>query len=371
MKLIFFFALFSAFLPLSAAVHRVTCLNNAGDAALIQSAINGSLPGDTIVIDGPATIGQTIKLLGNRIYQGESRDGTVLKQADSANLVAVLASASYLDNATAPGETITIKGLTIDGNRDNNLSSTTPGIVIRNNNVFVNDVGIRKMSGDGIRISSPSANGTNLSSNQSYGVIQNCFIDGLNGIGIRNLDSNNKSIGWMLIDNWIANCGQNSSAIHVDNGNNWTIDRNHLYMIGRHGIYVDRAYNASISDNYIENFGRHTAADTYSGLRVYNNEGSATSIEGNRIFNFHGGNRSTHTYLYLRVDGVRSGTATVAVYGNLIGGASATVPSTGLSYDRGAGAALTVNHKGNTVSNVMTPRWTASGVTLVPQISGY
>lgn len=358
-------------LPLAAATHRVVCLNTTGDAALINAAIASSASGDTIVIEGPALINAAIRLEPGRTYLGEGRTGTVIKQANGANLTAMLASASYLDNTTNPGGAVTISELTLDGNRTNNATATTAGIMLRNSNAVVDDLQIHSCPGDGIRISAPSANGTGLSSNQSYGVIQNCFIRDTTGFGIRNVDTTNRSVGWQVIDNWITNSGDGCDAIHVQNANSWKIERNHLYVVKRHGIYADRAYGTSISDNYVENFGGSAVAGTYCGISMLMNGSNTCTLEGNRVFCFNGGNVAGHTYLYLRVEGVRYGTATVDVSGNLVRGNSATATSTGLAYYKGAGTGVTVNHKANNVSNVLTARTAATGVTLVPVTSGW
>jgi len=70
---------------------RATCHNTTTDAARIQAKINVSAPGDEIVIKGPCLLNATIKLLDNRTYRGDARTGTVLKQANGANLTAMFA----------------------------------------------------------------------------------------------------------------------------------------------------------------------------------------------------------------------------------------------------------------------------------------
>ncbi|MES2569452.1 MAG: right-handed parallel beta-helix repeat-containing protein [Verrucomicrobiota bacterium] len=352
-----------------AAVIRVVCQNNSGDAALINAAISGSVAGDEIVIDGPALISQTISLLGDRVYRGESRTGTVLKQANSANLSAVLASASYLTNSTSTGNPITVRQLTVEGNKANNTLINTIGILLRNRDSVVEDLFINSMGGNAIRLSNPSANGTGLSTSQSYGVIQNCFINSSGEHGIYVKDSGNKCVGWEIIDNWICGSGANSDAINVENGNSWIIDRNHLYGVKRHGIFVDRAYNVSVSDNYIEGFGESTTVGSYFGIGLALNGDVTNLIRDNRVFNF-GTITAGSSYYSIRVDRVNYSAGTANVYGNVVRGGSATANTIGLSYNKGNGTALTVNYKGNQVSNVQTPRSAGTGVTIVSQNSG-
>ncbi|MPZ21077.1 MAG: hypothetical protein GEV06_24730, partial [Luteitalea sp.] len=64
----------------------VRCTNEPSDAAMINAVIAASQPGDAIVFDGPCQITETIKLLGNRSYSGQSRTGTVLWQGQGATL---------------------------------------------------------------------------------------------------------------------------------------------------------------------------------------------------------------------------------------------------------------------------------------------
>lgn len=353
-----------------AAVVRVTCLNNSGDSALINAAIAGSAAGDEIVIDGPASISQTISLLGDRTYRGESRTGTVLKQASNANLVAVLASASYLTNSTTTGNPITVRQLTLDGNKANNTNSTTIGILLRNRDSVVEDLLISSMRGDGIRVSNPSANGTALTGSQNNGLIQNCFISSSDGHGIYVKDTGNKCIGWDIVDNWISDSGDTSDSINVENGNNWNVERNHLYGVHRHGIFVDRAYNASVSNNYVEGFGETANVGTYYGVGVALNGGATSFICNNRVYNFGGEQSATSTYSYITVVRVNYGVGTANVYGNLVYGGSATSASSGLSYYKGSATSLTINYKGNQVTNVFSPRVVGTGVTITSANSG-
>src|ERR1019366_4931660 len=74
-----------------AAAVDVNCANAAGDAKALNAA---SKTGDAIHIHGTCLVDQTIVLNGNRSYLGDSRTGTVIRQANGANLPALLASDS-------------------------------------------------------------------------------------------------------------------------------------------------------------------------------------------------------------------------------------------------------------------------------------
>src|ERR1035441_837257 len=82
-----------------AAAIDVNCANAAGDAKALNAAIAASKTGDAIHIHGTCLVDQTIVLNGNRSYLGDSRTGTVIRQAEAANLQALLASDSWESNA--------------------------------------------------------------------------------------------------------------------------------------------------------------------------------------------------------------------------------------------------------------------------------
>lgn len=117
--------------PPSPAALLVVGTNTRADAAAINAAIAASPVGAEIVIRGPCLIDQTIRLLGQRSYRGESRSGTVLTQADGANLVALVASAVFLDDKDYTGTPVSVRHLTLDGNAKHNLEVPTAGLVLR------------------------------------------------------------------------------------------------------------------------------------------------------------------------------------------------------------------------------------------------
>lgn len=84
-----------------------------------------------VPIRGKRPVNETIRLLGNRSYCGESRTGTVLKRADGANLVAIAASPVFLDDKSWTDRPVSVRHLQIDGNRKNNIRTATAGLVLR------------------------------------------------------------------------------------------------------------------------------------------------------------------------------------------------------------------------------------------------
>ncbi|MFT3894524.1 MAG: hypothetical protein QM730_23080 [Anaerolineales bacterium] len=128
----------------------VFCTNTLSDATTINTAIAGSSQGDEIIIVGQCLIDQTIKLIGDRSYRGTSRSGTILKQADGANLTALLATDNFLENRDW-ATPVYIERMMLDGNRANNPQTQTDGIILASWLSVVNDVWITNMSRDGLR----------------------------------------------------------------------------------------------------------------------------------------------------------------------------------------------------------------------------
>lgn len=348
-----------AWTPETAGATKVTatCTNSTGDAATINSAISGSSAGDEIVIDGPCLINSPIKLAGDRTYRGDSRN-TVLKQADGANLPGLIVSDSYLDNSQYTGNPIVLKDLTLNGNRSNN-STGTDGVIIRSWQTTVSDMQIANFSGHGLKVTNRSQNGTQLVNTQVNGRISNMFITDNSKNGVYVEDSGNSVTDWNLVDNWVASSGQ--SGIYMDNAAGWVVERNHVYGVPHNGIYANRAFGTAISDNYVEDFGRSTQTGTYYGVNATLQGDAATTMQGNRVFNFNG-ERAGSTYRYISISNVNYGTGVASVTGNAVRGANGS-QSTGYYYSRG-GNQLNVTSTGNNAVNVATPRTATSGVTL-------
>lgn len=337
--------------PASAKRITATCSNSPTDASTINAAIQSSDPGDEIVIDGPCLINQTIKLLGDRSYRGQSRTGTVLRQADGANLPAMLASDSYLDNSQYTGTPVSVRQLTLDGNRDHNTAPTT-GIVLRSWQSVLSDLHITDMGGDGIRLTSKSANGTLLKNTQVNGRVVGNFIEHSGGYGVFVEDPVNSVTDWELTDNWIASSG--IDGIHMDNAAGWVVERTHVYGVPQNAIYANRVYGTSISDNYIEDFGSTSEPGTWSGIEVTVQGDAASTISHNRVFNFNGEDNPDSTYRYIALSRVNYGSGEVSVTGNTIRGAG-THRGIALYYsagDNGGGVRLTVTSTGNAVLDV-------------------
>jgi hypothetical protein len=351
----------------SAKTITATCADASTDSATLNAAISGSATGDQILITGKTCLlTAPITLIGNRSYQGTSRTGTVLQQANGANLPYLLASDTYVSNANYAGLPFTISRLTIDCNSSNNTAATN-GLVLHSWQTTAEDLQILGCGGSGILVANATPNGTLLANGLVNGVIENNYIDGSGVSGVYVADTQNAITDWRVDDNAIAGSGQD--GIHLQNAAGWYIDGNHLYGDSDNGIYASRIFASSIQNNYIEDFGTAGGSNTYYGIDATAQGGdnagqvSPTSfIAGNRVFMFPT-EKSGTSYRYIAVSSVNKNGAAVTVTGNSIEGRG-TSADTGFYFNGGSGTTLSVTSTGNAVNSVGTARSTGTGVTI-------
>jgi hypothetical protein len=337
----------------------ITCRNNAAaDTAVLTNAIAASRPGDQIQIHGVCLVNKTIVLEGDRSYIGDSRTGTIIRQAPGANLAALVASDSWAEDSAYTGDPIRIAHMTLDGNSQNN--SLTSVLVIRSWLTVIDDLQIENAPEDGLQITSVSANGTPLSNTEVNGRISNCFITHSKRNGVHIVDPGNSVTDWSLLDSWVAGSGE--SAISMDNAAGWTIRGNHVYGVQHNAIYANRCWGTTIDGNYIEDFGGAGTGTSY-GIACTVQGGAASVISDNKVFQF-GSEPSSGNFVYIGIPQVNYGTGVINVVDNIIRGANGP-HDTGLSYQKGGGASLQILSADNNVQSAGTPRVVGTGVTLV------
>jgi len=351
----------------SAAQVNVNCANTTADTEKLNTAIQASQFGDLIQIHGTCLVNATIVLLGDRTYEGDSRTGTVIRQASGSNLPAVVASDSWEHNWTYTGDPIRIAHLTIDGNSAANSGSNA--LVIRSWLTTIEDLQIEYAPADGIQITNLSKNGIPLGKNETQvnGHISNVFVTNSGGDGIhvvdvgKGPDTGNSVTDWSLLDSWVANSAQ--SAIYMDNAAGWSVRGNHVYGVPEHAIYAQRCWATSIDQNYIEEFGTAGGDDTWYGIACTLNGGAASVISGNKVFMFAKESPSA-TFVFIGVPEVNYGTGILNVVNNTILGASGPA-DVGLSYRINGGSGLNVLSSNNNVQAVHEARAVGAGVKLV------
>jgi hypothetical protein len=338
---------------------NVNCTNQTSDTALLNNAISGSNFGDQIRIHGTCLINGVIVLLGDRSYIGDSRTGTIIQQANGANLPAMLASDTWAANTNYTGDPIRIADLTLNGNSSRN--SGTNALVIRSWMTVIEDVLVENAPGDGIQITSQSQSGVALKTTEVNGRISNVFVTNSGGNGIHIVDTTNSVTDWDLLDSWVAYSGQ--SAIYMDNAAGWKIRGNHVYGIQQYALYANACYATTIDANYIEDFGDSGGNNTWYGIACTVQGGAASVISNNRVFMF-AKEQAPAQYIYIGVPQVNYATGELNVVGNVIRGAGEKA-DTGLEYQLNGGKGLLLNSSNNNVQAVHTPRVIGQGVKMV------
>jgi hypothetical protein len=351
------FALFTN--AANAAVINVNCKNNVQDTTTLSNAIYGSKNGDAIDIHGQCLVNRTIVLLGNRSYIGDSRTGTVIRQADGSNLPALLASDSWAQDSPYTGTPIRIADLTLDGN--NSANTTTNDLVIRSWFTVIENLLVENAPADGIQVTNLSKNNVKLKTSQVNGRISNCLVANSAGDGIHVVDTGNSVTDWDLLDSWVASSGK--SAIYMDNAAGWKVIGNHLYGVPEMGIFANACFATAIQNNYIEEFGTSGGVgNTWYGIACTVQGGAASVIADNKVFQLNG-EPSTGSFIYIGVPQVNYKKGEINVVDNVIRGASGK-SDIGLSYQLGGGEGLRVLSHNNNIQQAGTPRVVGRGVTL-------
>ena len=345
-----------------AATVSVACggsSDGVADGDAITTAITGSSPGDTIQLHGTCVTNQTIVLLGKRNYFGDNRNVTTIRQAAGANLNALVASDSWVNNSPTTGDPITIAHLNLDGNVSAN--SGTNVLVIRSWLSHIYDLVVQNAPADGILIPSMAKNGTtDLNSTEVNSTIDNVWVKASGANGIEVSDPNGGHVtDWFLLDSAIE--ASTNSAIYLGNAAGWLLRGNHIYGVGHDAILASHCFGTTIQDSYIEQFGTSGGSgNTWYGIIASLSDSAASVISGNKVFMFQGGT-NTANLIYIAVTG-HDGFDQATVSGNTILGHSAAT-ETGLSYTLGSGTSMFISTTGNSVQRVGTPLTIGASVT--------
>jgi hypothetical protein len=342
-----------------AAEVNLTCTGKVSDTALLNNGITSSHFGDDIRIHGQCLVNGTIVLAGDRTYEGDSRTGTIIRQAAGSNLTALLASDSWASDSAYTGDPIRIAHLTLDGNR--NTNSGTSALVIRSWLTTIEDLQIEYAPEDGLQITNLSKNKVSLKNSQVNGHISNLFVTNSGADGIHIVDTGNSVTDWSLLDSWVAISG--ASAIYMDNAAGWTVRGNHVYGVKQDAIFAKNCWATSIDGNYVEGFGADGNSTWYGIACTVNGVPGATVISNNKVFMFTK-EPSSGSFVYIGIPQVNYGTGEVNVEGNVIHGAGSD-SDIGLSYQLSGGKALNIISSGNNVDHVHTERAVGQGVKLV------
>jgi hypothetical protein len=349
------------------------------DDALLKTAIAALPAGVELKILGECEVSETVVLRGGRSYVGGGRT-TTIKQADGANLGAVVASDSWVENAHTCGTPLRLSHIGINGNRAANTRGH--GLVLHSWLSVIEDVEVSNAPEDGIRVTAVGEdNSTIITNTQVNSRFTNLFVTDCGGDGIRIEDPHGSVTDSIIESSWIAESGQ--SAINMDDAAGWQVINNHLYGVQRHGVYANRCFGTTIADNYIEDFGgmqqsedsaEGTADDkaTFYGIACTVQGGATSVIRNNKVLMMGGKARNASIverseFVYIGIPQVNYGEGIINVIGNAIRGANSTA-DVGLSYAaRKAGTELVMISALNLVEGVGVKRVVATeGVRMEP-----
>lgn len=365
--------------PAVAASRELECPSTAPDHTdYLATETAKARAGDEVVFKGVCVTRRTVWLRDGVTYRGDGRDGAVIRQADGANLAALVATDSWaLTGEAAKNGTnanVTVRSLTIDANAAGNPGAATVGLVVRAWDSRVHDVAVYRAGGDGIRVTTVTADGTVLANGPGVddphtmvnSIIADSYVEESGRDGVNVEDPGNGATDWIVERNWIA--GSARHGIGSDNAAGWQIRNNHLYGVGQNAIELRRCFNTGVHDNYIEDFGGDGGPERF-GVRCDLQGDVPSTIAGNKVNQFRDESHplKAGTYFAIGLDGVNYGHGYATVTGNAIVGTGGAVGTeTGLAY-RG-GPALTVVSTGNLVSGCDTPLSAGAGVAVTAGI---
>lgn len=284
------------------------------DTANIQDAIDGSAPGASVHLQaGTYIVNATIQLPSHISLSGTARYervtyGSIIKQANGANLDAVIADSSWYTNSASVGDTKRIADLQVDGNAANQTSGSGIGIVGMSYRFVCEGVTVANTRGDGIRLTNQSRNGSSASGTGVENRITDCIIV---DAGVAALSNNKDSIairdtGTNVTDGFITDCAIYAEAtftkgigINMQQASGWLVQGNHLYGMGTHGMFIAGTAFTRIIGNYVEFFGNVTSSGNVYGIYAKDSGTAGTSIIGNNLNVAQGISGNTFYGLYL------------------------------------------------------------------------
>jgi hypothetical protein len=352
------------------------------DTAAIQATINGSPAGSTVFFPGGRTylVSAPIRLLGDRAYVGGgwhlSNAAAVVKQKNGANIVASGASpvtGLFVDNGwyvnnPYSSNPILVENLAFDGNKTNNPTSTACGIVLYGYWSCVRRCRLVNAPVDGIHLTDTAQdNATRSGTNSENRFLENKIAQvGRHGIYSRNNINTSNQDGYCE-DNLIDRTG--GDGIRFDRISGWYLRRNHLYDIGKNGIFGTNAFATVLEDNEVEDFGNANAAGQYYwGIYVTQLDNRGTTVRGNFVGCREPGGSATFQYISLTASTAQKD-AHAIVTNNLVKGTGGA-KGIGLVLQNQSGAVLTVVAEGNRISSVKTEVYVQPGVVVTSRSYG-
>lgn len=245
------------------------------DTTAVQNCINASAFGSRVFFPaGTYLVSSTISLKKSRYYYGTTREFSIIKQANSTNLDAVMASETWLSTGASPtsDNPIFMSDLGINGNKANQTSGSGIGLALITFWNQLQHLEISNTFGDGLLLSSARRDTTEITNSAVEIRIEHIAVRSAGGYGIRVYDptpsAQTVTDGW-IIDSIIQN--PVNDGIRVDSSAGWGVQGCHLYGCPKNGIHMGRADSTRVIGNYIEPWGNSSTPDTYSAIVLGDN----------------------------------------------------------------------------------------------------
>lgn len=345
----------------------------------IQQGIDESPTGSTVWFPaGVYEITEPVRLLPGRAYAGAGRWGTVIRQADQANIVGpagvsgVLVPQDWWQNSGFSGEPISLLNLRVDGNRSNNPASDAAGIVLCNYYTVIDGCMIEHTPVDGVLLTDSTRDGTVIGNSSSENRVTGCRIYDAGRHGIHQALQGQVA----HLDGYLTDCtidGTAGDAVRMDRAAGWVLRRLHAYNVQTGGLVLSRCHGTIVTDCQVEQFGREAAAGVfYAGISA-----ELLGVWGTQIVNnfvsCEEPSDQVGAYAYYAVAAASGQTASVVLDGNI-----AQAPAEPGSQGRGLvleaavdGSTLRARLGANAVAGMATPSVISEGVvTLVPDRYG-
>lgn len=317
------------------------------DTAAIQTAINASSQGSRVYFPpGTYIVSDTINMKKSRYYFGADRELSTIKQANGANLDAVMASEGWLSSsATTSDNPIHISHLGINGNKANQTGGSGHGLAVITFWCQIEHLEIINTRGNGLHLTSARRDGVEISGTSVEAHIEHIDVRFADGYGIRVFDPT--ATIQSVTDGWLIDCIIQvalSDGIRVDCSAGWLVQGCHVYGARKNGIHMGRADSTRVIGNYIETWGASTTVDTYAAIAM--GDGVSTYIGGanpsivNANTMFYGSGAAGGTSIF----GIRTRTSN--------GTASHLVITSNAMYSNGFFIGINVGNQGATATTV-------------------
>jgi hypothetical protein len=206
----------------------------ANDTAAVQRAAEAG-PGGMCLTPGRTYLIDRL-VIPNRPWRLEGFGATLKKRDDGENY-ALVVTENHVQNVASAGQPIEIHALRLDGGR---VGNECVGILFQTWNSRLFNLGVVNMSGDGVRMSGITHDGTPLKSTLVNNWIEGVDIRGSGGHGVHIHDvAGNKCTDWYLAGGWIS--GSAGWAVHAREMAGAQVGpRLHTYGNQGGGLYANR-----------------------------------------------------------------------------------------------------------------------------------